>query len=73
MGFGSIVKKAFTPIRLKKRKFDPKKVDIEGIKLPKIIEDFEVRTIISFVKEEIATYRSLGYRHHELTNLKKLE
>jgi len=66
MGFGNFVKNAFTPVKLKKRVFDPEKVSIEDIKLPKILNDLDRDVIISMVKDEVVTYKSLGYKDKSL-------
>ena len=66
MGLGGMLKKAFNPIRLKKREFDPQRVDINDITLPKIIEDLDIAIIKSMAKEEISTYKSLGYKDKSL-------
>ncbi len=61
MGFGGFITKVFTPVRLKKRTFDPEKVDIQDITLPKILLDLDPTLIKSMLKEELSTYKSLGY------------
>ena len=69
MGLGGLFKKVFSPTRLKKRTFDPEKVDIQDITLPKIIYNLDIKLVKSMVKEEIATYKSLGYSSSIATNL----
>ena len=66
MGFGGMLKKAFKSVKLKKREFDPEKLDINDITLPKIIEDLDRAIIVSMAKEEVATYKSLGYKDKTL-------
>ena len=62
MGLGGILKKAFTSVKLKKREFDPEMVDIQDIELPLVIIDLDNELIKTMLKEELATYKSLGYK-----------
>ena len=71
MGLGGIVKKVFTSVKLKKRVFDPEKVSIEDIVLPKIIRNLGADITISMVKEEITTYNSLGYKDKSIETLER--
>ncbi|RLA78005.1 MAG: hypothetical protein DRG78_16130 [Epsilonproteobacteria bacterium] len=66
MGLGGVMKKIFTPTKFKKRVFDPEMISIEDIKLPKIIDQLDSKIIKSMVKEEISTYKSLGYKDKSL-------
>jgi len=66
MGLGGVLRKVFTSTKLKKRVFDPELVSIEDIKLPKIIDQLEPKLIVNMTKEEISTYKSLGYKDKSL-------
>jgi hypothetical protein len=61
MNLRDMIKKLFISPRLEKRDFDPKKVSIEDIKLPKGIKSFGSNIITSTIKDEVSTYKSLGY------------
>lgn len=69
MGLGGMMKKAFTSVKLKKRVFDPEKLSIEDIVLPKVLNNLEVDVVKSMVKEELSTYKSLGYKDRSLGKL----
>ncbi len=73
MGLGGFVKNIFNPVRLKKRTFDPEKVSIEDIKLPRIIDYFNSSITRSMVKEEISTYSSLNYKNKTMDELDNKE
>ncbi len=73
MGLGSIVNRIFTPVRLKKRVFDPEKIEIVDLDLPNFIENFDSSTITSMVKEEVATFKSLNYKDKRDDELKTKE
>ncbi len=64
--FNGVAKKVFESIRLKKRVFDPEKVSIEDVQLPKIISDLGDKLVSNMIKEEISAYRSLGYKDKSL-------
>ncbi len=72
MGLGGLIRKVFTPIKLKKRVYDPEKVSIEDIKLPRIIDYFNSQVIITMVKEEVVTYKSLKYKDKTIDELTKI-
>ena len=73
MGLGSFFKGLFSSTKFKKRDFDPSKFSIKDVVLPKILEDLDVDIIKSMVKEEIATYKSLGYTNKPVRALEKTE
>jgi hypothetical protein len=71
MGLGGLVKKFFKPVKLKKRDFDPEKVSIEDVRLPKILNSLGNDIIFAMMKEEISTYKSLGYHDKTLETLER--
>lgn len=68
--FGSISQMVHNVPRFKKRNFDPEKMTIDDIILPEIIEAIDPDTIRDMIKDEVDTYRSLGYRDKPLEQLK---
>jgi len=71
--FGSIKNKVLTPIRIKKRVFDPEKMSIEDISLPASMDKIEDDKIRDMVKDEVATFKALDYINKPLEYLKAKE
>ncbi len=69
MSLGGIAKRIFNSVKLKKRVFDPERISIEDIKLPNIFEDLNDVVITNMVKEELNTYKSLGYNKKSVKSL----
>ena len=67
--FGSI-KKVFSSTRLKKRVFDPQKMSIEDITLPTCLKNIDSETSRELLKQEIDTFKSLGYVDQPIDQLK---
>jgi len=63
MGFGNVFKKALGFVWLKKRDFDPKKLDTKDILLPEVIIQYSQITILKMVKEELKTFKFLDYKN----------
>jgi len=70
--FGNVVK-AFTTPRLKKRRFDPEKMSIEDIELPRRFNVISKDSLRPLIKEEIDTFKALGYKNKPDDQLKHLE
>jgi len=62
MGFDGILKKAFNSVWLKKRNFDPEKLDIDDIKLPDLIMKYSQTAILQMIKDELKTFTFLNYK-----------
>jgi len=73
MGFGGILKKAFTSVRLEKRDYDPEAISIDDIKLPTIYNQYDASRINVEIKTELKAYKSLGYRFKKENELLKKE
>jgi hypothetical protein len=71
--FSSIKKKIASTIKIKKRVFDPEMMSAEDIVLPRIFNIVHIDGVRSFVKEELGTYKSLGYKDMPIEQLKVLE
>ncbi|MEA2050508.1 MAG: hypothetical protein U9O56_07245 [Campylobacterota bacterium] len=67
--FGS-VGKVFKSIKLKKRVFDPEKMSIEDITLPVCLRNLDSDEARNLVKQEIDTFKSLGYVNMPIDQLK---
>lgn len=68
--FSAMKTRVFGTDRLKKRVFDPEKMDINDIELPKALAEADIDDIREKVKEEIDTYKSLDYVNLPLDQLK---
>ena len=73
MAMGGIFQKAFKSIKLTKRDYDPEIITIEDIELPIIYKDMNMDRIIRDVKSEFQTYKSLGYRFKQNSELQEKE
>ncbi len=73
MGLGSVIKKIFIPPRLKKRTFDPEKIELIDLNLPDFIDTFNPDILSSMVREELSTFKSLGYKDKPLERLERKE
>ena len=60
--FGSMGKKILKSIKIKKRVFDPEKMSIEDISLPRVLKNLDSDNLTSVIAEEISTFKSLGYK-----------
>jgi hypothetical protein len=67
----NIKKKLFSLSKLKKREFDPEKMSAEDISLPFIIEDIDKFILRNSLKEELKTFKSLGYKNKSIEELNK--
>ncbi|MEA3384676.1 MAG: hypothetical protein U9Q20_08435 [Campylobacterota bacterium] len=70
MGMFGSIGKVFSSTRLKKREFDPEKMSIEDITLPICLRNMDIEDVESYVKNEIDTYKSLGYVNMPIDQLK---
>ncbi len=68
--FSSIKKAVFTPARIKKRVFDPEKMSIEDIVVPRVIDMISSDRMRDIIKEELDTYKSMEYIDAPLDQLK---
>jgi hypothetical protein len=59
--------------KLKKRTFDPEAMSIEDISLPTSLMDLDIEEIRSIIENEVATFKSLGYKNKTLEQLKIME
>ncbi|MDD2698102.1 MAG: hypothetical protein PHF17_04780 [Arcobacteraceae bacterium] len=75
LGFGNSVKSMFNfnNVWLKKRKFDPELLDINDIKLPLYFKNIDSPHVMSEIKVELKTYKSLGYRFRKINELETKE
>jgi len=71
--FGSIKNTILTPIKIKKRVFDPEKMSIEDISLPSTIINIDNERIRDMIKEEVSTFKALDYRNKPLEQIKAKE
>jgi hypothetical protein len=71
--FGSIAKKVLPSIQIKKRVFDPEKMSIEDISLPGALKHLDLNVAKNIIKEELSTYKSLGYKDKPLEEIKVKE
>ncbi|MCK5111882.1 MAG: hypothetical protein KAQ94_10215 [Arcobacteraceae bacterium] len=69
MGFGSILQKIFSSVKLKKRVFDPEKIELVDLILPDFIDTFDSETVYSMVREELNTFQSLEYKNKPIESL----
>ena len=60
--FGSVLGNVFKSVKLKKRDYDPEMIAAGDIKLPLIFNGMEKGIVNPFIKTELQTYKSLGYR-----------
>lgn len=59
-----------TAPRLKKRDFDPEKMTVDDITLPRGVKFLEVELARSFISQYVDTYKALGYVDMPLDQLK---
>jgi hypothetical protein len=72
--FANIKQKVFSLAKLEKRDFDPEKMSIEDISLPYILQDIDKSIAKATIKEELKTFKSLGYKNQSADELEnKLE
>ena len=71
--FGSIKNTILAPIKIKKRVFDPEKMSIEDISLPSSILNIDNERIRDMIKEEVSTFKALGYLNKPLEQIKAKE
>lgn len=71
--FGSIKKVIPSAPRFKKRNFNPEKMTIDDIILPEVIVNLDGESIRDLIKEEVDTYKALGYKDKPLDQLKVQE
>lgn len=71
--FGSISNVIHNAPRFKKRRFDPEKMTIDDIILPEAINDIDPDKIRDMIKNEVNTYKALGYKDKPLEQLKVQE
>jgi len=60
--FESVINSVFKSVRLKKRDYDPEMIAAEDINLPIVFNTMEQTVVNPFIKIELQTYKSLGYR-----------
>ncbi len=70
MGMFGSIGKVFSSTRLKKRVFDPEKMSIEDITLPVCLRNIDEEEARELVKQEIDTFKSLGYVNMPIDQLK---
>jgi len=70
--FGSMAKVFSTP-KFKKRKFDPEKMSIEDIDLPRRYNLIDKEALRPLIKGEIDIFKALDYKHKPDDQLKCLE
>ena len=75
MGFvKNVLSKAFALApRLKKRTFDPEAMNEDDIELPMAVVEYNKKDLRLYVKDEISTYLSLGYKNKDIQELQKSE
>ena len=73
MAFLGSIGKVFSPAKIKKRTFDPEKMSVEDISIPRCLKILDIDTAKSMVNEEFGTYRSLGYKDKPLDQIKQKE
>jgi len=62
-----------TAPRLKKRTFDPEKMSVEDISLPIVFKKIEVEQLKDAIREELNTFKSMGYKNQPIDQLKDYE
>ena len=70
--FGTIGR-VFNSPKLKKRNFDPQKMSIEDIHLPRVFKQLERDELRRLVKDEIDTFKALDYKNKPDDQLTKPE
>ena len=71
--FGTMSKVFKGAPKLKKRRFDPEKMSVEDIQLPRVFNIVFSEDIPDMIKEEVSTYKSMGYVNKPLDQLKDKE
>ncbi len=73
MAFLGSIGKVFSSAKIKKRTFDPEKMSVEDISIPRCLKNLDIDTAKSMVNEEFSTYKSLGYKDKPLDQIKQNE
>ncbi len=71
--FGAIKNKISATVKIKKRVFDPEMMSAEDIVLPRVFNIVHIDSVKSSVKNEVGTFKSLGYKDMPIEKLKVLE